>query len=42
MNEAIKRLQSMLMWSDRLGSDERVEISEVIALLNKDKNANKS
>ena len=37
MSEAIKKLQSMLMWSDRLGSDERAEIGEVIALLNKEK-----
>lgn len=42
MQEAVSRLKAMLSWSDRLGSDEKAEISEVIALLNKDKNANKS
>lgn len=30
---AIKRLKDMLLWSDRLGSDERFEILEIIKLL---------
>lgn len=33
--EAIKRLESMLMWSDRLGSDEQNEIREIIKILKK-------
>jgi hypothetical protein len=33
MNEAKKRLEAMLMWSDRLGSDEITEIQNIIKLL---------
>ena len=32
--EAIKRLEALLEWSDRLGSDEQDEIKEIISLLN--------
>lgn len=32
-NIAIKRLRDMLSWSDRLGSDEIDEISQIINLL---------
>ena len=34
--EAINRLKAMLKWSDRLGSDELVEIREIIELLEED------
>ena len=34
--EAISRLKAMLKWSDRLGSDELVEIREIINLLEED------
>lgn len=40
MLEAIKKLQSMLLWSDRLGSDERAEIGEVLVILKKEKEKN--
>jgi hypothetical protein len=30
MNKIIKRLSDLLLWSDRLGSDERNEIQEII------------
>jgi hypothetical protein len=33
MTEAEKRLKNMLVWSDRLGSDERNEIKEIIKLV---------
>lgn len=33
MKEAIKRLKELLLWSDRLGSDEIYEIKEIIKLL---------
>ena len=33
MEEAIRLLEDMLDWSDRLGSDERLTIEEVIARL---------
>lgn len=33
MKEIITRLKSMLKWSDRIGSDEIVEINEVITSL---------
>ena len=36
MSEAIKRLKAMLQWSDRLGSDEIVEIREIIQQLEKE------
>ncbi len=32
---AINRLRNMLMWSDRIGSDEIYEIQSVIKLLQK-------
>ena len=34
MKEAIERLEALLEWSDRLGSDEQDEIKEIISLLN--------
>ena len=34
--EAINRLKAMLKWSDRLGSDELVEIRKIINLLEED------
>ncbi len=30
MNKIIKRLSDLLLWSDRMGSDERNEIQEII------------
>ena len=36
MKEAIKRLKEMLQWSDRLGSDEIVEIREIVEILEKE------
>jgi hypothetical protein len=30
MNKIIKRLSDLLLWSDRLGSDERNEIQEIL------------
>jgi len=30
MDKIIKRLSELLLWSDRLGSDERYEIQEII------------
>ena len=33
MQEAISRLKAMLSWSDRLGSDEKAEIQEIINLI---------
>lgn len=38
MNKIIKRLSDLLLWSDRLGSDERNEIQEIIKDLKKLKN----
>jgi hypothetical protein len=35
MNKIIKRLSDLLLWSDRLGSDERCEIQEIIKDLKK-------
>jgi hypothetical protein len=31
---AIERLKDILTWSDRIGSDERVEIKNIIEMLN--------
>jgi len=36
MKEAINRLKGMLQWSDRIGSDEIVEIREIIEMLEKE------
>lgn len=36
MKEAINRLKAMLQWSDRIGSDEIVEIREIIEMLEKE------
>jgi len=36
--KAIQRLQQMLDWSDRLGSDEVSEINSIIFLLKKESN----
>ena len=33
MKEAINRLKGMLRWSDRIGSDEILEIQEIIKIL---------
>lgn len=33
MLDAIGKLEAMLMWSDRIGSDERSEIEQVIQIL---------
>ena len=33
MSKAIKRLKNMLLWSDRIGSDEIYEIQSIIELL---------
>lgn len=38
MNEIIKRLTNLISWSDRLGSDEIIEIREIINDLKKIKN----
>lgn len=38
MNEIIKRLTALISWSDRLGSDEIIEIREIINDLKKIKN----
>lgn len=38
MNEIIKRLTDLISWSDRLGSDEIIEIREIINDLKKIKN----
>jgi len=35
MNQVIKRLEAMLEWSDRLGSDERFEILQIIKIAKK-------
>ena len=35
MNKIIKRLSDLLLWSDRMGSDERNEIQEIIKDLKK-------
>ena len=41
MKEAIQRLQQLLGWSDRIGSDEIAEITAIILLLKKSqKNGN--
>lgn len=37
---AIAKLKQMLKWSDRLGSDEVIEVNEVIKLLKDGKNSN--
>tara|TARA_B100001057_G_scaffold81553_1_gene77043 strand:+ start:246 stop:359 length:114 start_codon:yes stop_codon:yes gene_type:complete len=37
MKIAIKKLQDMISWSDRLGSDEIIELREVIKLLKENK-----
>ena len=34
MKEAIDRLINMLVWSDRIGSDETYEIEQIIKILN--------
>jgi hypothetical protein len=39
MEKTIKRLSDLLLWSDRLGSDERCEIQEIIKDLKKLKDA---
>ena len=36
MIEIVNRLKAMIKWSDRLGSDELVEIREIINLLEED------
>lgn len=38
MEEVIKRLKGIILWSDRLGSDEIFEIREIINELKKLKN----
>jgi hypothetical protein len=38
MDKIIKRLSDLLLWSDRLGSDERNEIQEIIKDLKKSEN----
>ena len=35
MTQAINKLKSMLLWSDRIGSDEISEINDIIKLLEK-------
>jgi hypothetical protein len=42
MKEVIKRLEDLLKWSDRLGSDEKDEIKTCIELLKKDDNKSKN
>lgn len=37
MQEVIDRLEDMLLWSDRIGSDEKYEIQELIDLLKEQK-----
>lgn len=37
MEEAISRLRGILIWSDRIGSDEREEIKEIIKVLENEK-----
>jgi len=37
---AIAKLKQILRWSDRLGSDEIIEINEIIKLLKDGKNSN--
>lgn len=41
MNEIIKRLTDLISWSNRLGSDEIIEIREIINDLKKIKNDKK-
>ena len=36
MDEAIKKLEELLEWSDRIGSDEIDEIKSIITLLKKE------
>ena len=36
MKEAIKRLKKMLLWSDRIGSDEIFEIRQIVKILEKE------
>ena len=33
MEKAIKKLKELLLWSDRLGSDEIFEINDILTLL---------
>ena len=40
MKTAIQKLQQMLDWSDRLGSDEIYEIQEIIQILKGNQNDN--
>jgi len=37
MKEVIERLQHMIQWSDRIGSDEINEIGELIKILENDR-----
>lgn len=37
MDEVISRLKGMIAWSDRLGSDELIEIRELIKILENEK-----
>lgn len=37
MKEVIERLQHMIQWSDRIGSDEINEIGELIKILENEK-----
>ena len=37
MEEVIERLQHMIQWSDRIGSDEINEIGELIKILESEK-----
>lgn len=37
MKEAIKKLKELLLWSDRLGSDEIFEINDILTLLENEK-----
>ena len=41
MKEAINRLKGMLQWSDRIGSDEIVEIREILEILEKEEDDKK-
>ena len=42
MKEAINRLKAILMWSDRIGSDEIDEIDNIIKTLEKEKTYTKA
>lgn len=37
MQEVIDRLEDILLWSDRIGSDEKYEIQELIDILKEQK-----